>query len=71
MLLVSSDDKTFKSREDFSAVDDYARYVRDNISMGMIVRCCEGYEEVRLGDTGRVMKVGVVRIIGNLSLCSC
>ena len=38
-------------------MDEYARYVRDNISMGMMVRCCEGYEEVRLGDIGRVMKV--------------
>ncbi len=53
------DDKSFMSREDFSGVDDYARYVRDNISTGMMVRCCEGYEEVRLGDIGRVMKVSV------------
>ncbi len=54
-----ADDKSFKSREDFSSGDEYARYVRDSISMGMMVRCCEGYEEVRLGDIGRVMKVGV------------
>ena len=55
--LLCADDKSFKSREDFTSVDEYARYVRDNISMGMMVRCCEGYEEVRLGDIGRVMKV--------------
>ncbi len=38
---------------------EYSRYVRDSISMGMMVRCCEGYEEVRLGDIGHVMKVSV------------
>ncbi len=54
-----ADDKSFKSREDFSSGDEYARYVRDCISMGMMVRCCEGYKEVRLGDIGRIMKVGV------------
>ena len=49
-----ADDKSFKSRKDFSS--EYARYVRDSISMGMMVRCCEGYEEVRLGDISRVMR---------------
>ncbi len=49
--------KAFKKREDFSSADDYARYIRDNISVGTMVRCCEGYEEVQLGDVGRVMKV--------------
>ena len=33
--------------------------MRDSISMCMMVRCCEGYKEVRFGDIGRVMKVGV------------
>ncbi|XP_064405631.1 E3 ubiquitin-protein ligase HERC2-like [Halichondria panicea] len=56
-LLCTADDKSFKSREDFSSGDEYARYVRDCISMGMMVRCCEGYKEVRLGDIGRIMKV--------------
>ncbi len=41
-----------KSREDFLSGNEYARYVRDSI---MMVRCCEGYEEVRLGDIGRVI----------------
>ena len=49
--------KKYKQRGDFSSPDDYSRYVRDNISVGIMVRCCEGYEEVRLGDVGRIMKV--------------
>ena len=50
-------EKTFKSREDFSNMDEYARYVKDKITVGIMVRCCEAYEEVRLADIGRVMKV--------------
>ena len=50
-------EKKYKTREDFPSADDYARYVRDSISVGIMVRCCEAYEEVRMGDVGRVMKV--------------
>lgn len=47
----------FKRRSDFSSTDDYARYVRDNVQVGMMVRCCRTYEEVHEGDIGRVIKV--------------
>jgi hypothetical protein len=53
----SSEYKTFKNRDDFLSIDDYARYVKENIKVGMMVKCCEAYEEVRHGDIGRVMKV--------------
>ena len=32
-------------------------YVRDNIQVGMTVRCCRTYEEVHEGDCGKVIKV--------------
>ena len=51
------DCKTFKNRDDFASVDEYARYVKENIKVGLMVKCCEAYEEVRHGDIGRVMKV--------------
>ena len=54
---ILSDGKTFKTRDDFSSVDEYARYVKENIKVGLMVKCCEAYEEVRHGDIGRVMKV--------------
>ena len=57
MCIYSSDYKTFKNRDDFLSVDDYARYVKENIKVGLMVKCCEAYEEVRHGDIGRVMKV--------------
>ncbi|XP_052796353.1 E3 ubiquitin-protein ligase HERC2-like isoform X2 [Mya arenaria] len=47
----------FKHRADFPTDDDYAMYVRDNIQVGMTVRCCRVYEEVHEGDTGKVMKL--------------
>lgn len=53
-------EKKYKSPNDFATTDDYARYVRENISVGIMVRCCEAYEEVRMGDVGRVMKVRVL-----------
>ncbi len=57
LSLAVGPEKKYKSREDFPTADDYARYVRDNLSVGIMVRCCEAYEEVRMGDVGRVMKV--------------
>ena len=33
-------------------------YVRDNIQLGMTVRCCQTYEEVHEGDVCKVIKVG-------------
>ena len=44
-------------KADFSSLDDYARYVKANIAVGMSVRCCESYEEVKQGDVGTVLKV--------------
>ena len=49
--------KVFKTRADYSNLDDYARYVKANISVGMTVRCCESFEEVKQGDLGTVLKV--------------
>ena len=60
----------FKRRSDFTANDDYARYVRDNIQVGMMVRCCRTYEEVHEGDVGRVIKVSSpVSLSVSVSLC--
>ena len=52
----------YKTRDDFSNLDDYAHYVKNNIAVGLIVRCCESYRKVRLGDIGRVTKVGPGRV---------
>lgn len=48
--------------------------MRESISVGIMVRCCEAYEEVRMGDVGRVMKVShvcchVTRV--GVSMVSC
>jgi len=32
-------------------------YVRDDIQVGMSVRCCRTYEDVQEGDIGKVIKV--------------
>eukprot|EP00118_Oscarella_pearsei_P022140 m.252836 g.252836 ORF g.252836 m.252836 type:complete len:3992 (+) comp40356_c1_seq2:177-12152(+) len=47
----------YKLWADFHHIDDYARYVRDNIKVGMTVRCRDSYEEVVESDYGRVTKV--------------
>lgn len=47
----------FNQRSDFLSNDEYAFYVRDNIQVGMMVRCCKTYEEVHEGDVGRVLKI--------------
>lgn len=48
---------SFNQRSDFLSNDEYAMYVRDNIALGMMVRCCKTYEEVQEGDIGRVLKI--------------
>ena len=53
----------YKKRTDFMNNDDYAMYVRDNIQVGMMVRCCRTYEEVHEGDIGKVIKVSKVMAI--------
>ncbi|XP_017782464.1 PREDICTED: E3 ubiquitin-protein ligase HERC2 isoform X2 [Nicrophorus vespilloides] len=47
----------FNQRTDFLSNDEYAMYVRDNIEIGMLVRCCRSYEEVHVGDIGKVIKI--------------
>lgn len=37
--------------------DEYAMYVRDNVAVGMLVCCCKSYEEVHVGDIGKVVKI--------------
>ncbi|CAH1128754.1 unnamed protein product [Ceutorhynchus assimilis] len=44
-------------RSQFLSNDEYAMYVRDNVEVGMLVRCCKNYEEVQLGDIGKVVKI--------------
>ena len=55
---VLSGQKPYKTAKDFAGLEDYARYVRDNLRVGMLVKCKESYEEVKGGDVGRVLKVG-------------
>ena len=57
LLFPPSGHRRYKTRDDYASLDDYARYVKDNIAVGLMVRCCESYEEVPLGDIGRVTKV--------------
>lgn len=48
---------TYMKRSDFLSFDEYAIYVRDNVTAGMLVRCCKSYEEVEYGDIGQVVKI--------------
>lgn len=48
---------TYSRRCDFLSNDEYAMYVRDNVEIGMLVRCCKSYEEIHVGDIGRVVKI--------------
>ncbi|KAL3277032.1 hypothetical protein HHI36_012394 [Cryptolaemus montrouzieri] len=49
--------QSFCRRSQFLSNDEYAMYVRDNVEVGMLVRCCKSYEEVELGDIGKVVKI--------------
>ncbi|XP_015113813.1 E3 ubiquitin-protein ligase HERC2 [Diachasma alloeum] len=49
--------QSFMKRSDFLSFDEYAMYVRDNVTVGMLVRCCKSYEEVEYGDIGQVVKI--------------
>ncbi|XP_066141939.1 E3 ubiquitin-protein ligase HERC2 isoform X1 [Euwallacea fornicatus] len=44
-------------RSQFLSNDEYAMYVRDNVEVGMLVRCCRNYEDVQHGDIGKVVKI--------------
>ncbi|XP_062251671.1 LOW QUALITY PROTEIN: E3 ubiquitin-protein ligase HERC2 [Platichthys flesus] len=54
---VVTESQTFKKRSDFQSNDDYAVYIRENIQVGMMVKCCRTYEEVYDGDVGKVIKL--------------
>uniref|UniRef100_A0A452GSK3 HECT-type E3 ubiquitin transferase n=1 Tax=Gopherus agassizii TaxID=38772 RepID=A0A452GSK3_9SAUR len=54
---VVTESQTYKKRADFLSNDDYAVYIRENIQVGMMVRCCRTYEEVCEGDVGKVIKL--------------
>ena len=47
----------FKTRPQFRRHDDYARYVKEHIVAGMIVRCNEHYGDIMRGDVGKVLRV--------------
>lgn len=49
--------KKFMIKEDFQTDDQYALYVRENVKLGMVVKCCCNFEEINVGDTGNVIKV--------------
>lgn len=50
-------ERKFATRDEFESVDQYATYVRSHVTRGMIVRCCEDFEEIQKGDIGTVEKV--------------
>lgn len=50
-------ERKFAMRDDFDNNDQYAQYVRGIVAPGMIVRCCEDFEEIQRGDIGTVEKV--------------
>lgn len=52
-----SSGQTYCRRSQYLSNDEYAMYVRDHVEVGMLVRCCKGYEEVQLGDIGKVVKI--------------
>ena len=56
-LSVLQTTSTFKKRADFDHSEEYAKYVRDNIQVGMNIRCCQTYEQVEEGDYGQVIKL--------------
>ncbi len=55
--MLAAEGTPYKKRSDFLSNDEYAIYIRDNIQIGMTVRCCRTYEEVQEGDIGKVVKV--------------
>lgn len=49
--------KRFANRDDFKTADQYAMYVRSQIVPGTLVKCCNNFEEIRVGDVGIVLRV--------------
>lgn len=52
-----TNEKKYATRDEFDSLDQYATYIRSIVIPGMIVRCCEDFEEIRKGDIGTVEKV--------------
>ena len=52
-----SDTASYKSPADFLTKAEYSSYVQDNVRVGMSVECCEAYEQIKVGDSGKVVKV--------------
>lgn len=52
-----TNERKYATRDDFESLDQYAQYVRGIVAPGMIVKCCEDFEEIRKGDIGAVEKV--------------
>lgn len=53
----ATQERKFATRDEFESVDQYATYVRSHVTRGMVVRCCEDFEEIQKGDIGTVEKV--------------
>ena len=53
----TGDSAGYKSPADFTTKAEYAEYVKENVSVGSSVECCEAYEHVKVGDSGKVTKV--------------
>ena len=58
----------YKNRTHFRDNEEYAKYVRNKIQVGMSVKCCRSYEEVHDGDIGKVIKVRPTKHLSNISL---
>ncbi|XP_060607151.1 E3 ubiquitin-protein ligase HERC2-like isoform X1 [Ruditapes philippinarum] len=57
VVLGNNTNQAYKKRADFATDDEYAMYIRDNIQVGMSIKCCRAYEEVHEGDIGKVIKL--------------
>ena len=57
----------YKNRSHFRDNEEYAKYVRDKVQVGMTVKCCRTYEEVHDGDIGKVIKVSTIKAFVLLS----
>ncbi|XP_077975128.1 E3 ubiquitin-protein ligase HERC2-like isoform X2 [Styela clava] len=47
----------YKKPSEFASSDEYAKYIRENIKVGMLIKCCRSYEDVMEGDIGTVLRL--------------
>ena len=47
----------YQSRKQFSSDDEYGKYVKSKLKEDMTVICSNAYEDIKLGDLGKVVKV--------------